>query len=239
MATPIFDSFGPFPSANFGGDGIPNDSVAASKQVIDGDTTITIALSATQRFSNPPLTDDGAGTYFATPGSNFGGEPEGVLTDTEGALWNFNFFIDVDGPGAEIKNYQVVLLYDFDTGVDTDFSSLGVIDVTAGILAAEALAVLNGDPVVPTTRVEGSENLLFGFLATSVPGLVTPPAGLSFDPGVAGEYTFAIGVSKPGPPGFGFPIESVAIDVVVVPEPATASLAGFAMMGLLGARRRR
>jgi hypothetical protein len=39
-------------------------------------------MNATQRYSNPVVTDDGAGTFFATTGSNTGGAPgaaNGVL----------------------------------------------------------------------------------------------------------------------------------------------------------------
>ena len=34
MATTVYDTFGSFPNADFGGTGIPNDSVAASTQIM-------------------------------------------------------------------------------------------------------------------------------------------------------------------------------------------------------------
>ena len=74
QAVPTFDTFGPLPAATFGGSGIPNDSVAISTHVIDGGPTITLGLTAHQRFFNPPLTN---------PSALFG------------AKWNFGWFVDL------------------------------------------------------------------------------------------------------------------------------------------------
>lgn len=224
-AVPVFDQFGPLSQATFGGMGIPNDEVAASIQIVDGDVTITVALSATQRFSNPALTNDGLGTYFATPGSNFGGMGEST---NEGALWNFNYYIEVVGSNGAtpvLTDYQIDLFYDFDTAFDNDNtpSTLGRIDVTAGLNFANPLA----------TTEQGSQNLLFSFLDTPTPPFVFPPAG-SFDPNALGEYNFAITVFRPGG---GFPVETVAIDVRVIPAPSAIAL--LASSGLLALRRRR
>ncbi|MEM1072095.1 MAG: PEP-CTERM sorting domain-containing protein [Planctomycetota bacterium] len=222
-ADPIFDTFGPLPQATFGGTGIPNDEVAAGTQFVDGQNTITIALSATQRFSNPALGNDGAGTYFATPGSNFGGNAEST---TEGSRWNFNFYISIEAPSGSsprLADYQIDLFYDFDTGADTAIGDLGRINVTNSIL-------VSSDPNATVTQ--GSQNLLFGFLGTSIPNLLDAPAG-SFDPNALGEYSFALTVSQIG----GLPLETVAIDVDVVPAPASAAL--LAAGGLAMARRRR
>jgi hypothetical protein len=221
QATPIYDTFGPLDDATFGGQGIPNDEVAISSQFIDGDVTIIVAMSATQRYSNPALTNNGAGTYFATPGSNFGGNNESV---NEGALWNFNYYMKVVGTNGAtpiLADYQIDLYYDFDTGFDTPLGSLGKINVTNAIL---------GSATPGTTLVEGSQNLMFGFLASAIPGLVAPPAG-AFDPNALGEYNFAIQVSRNG-----FGVETVAMDVQVVPEPA--SLALLTLGGLALTRRR-
>jgi len=155
-AVPIFDFFGPLDEATFGGTGIPNDEVAVASQFVDGDNLITVALSATQRFSNPPLTNDGAGTYFATPGSNFGGSGEST---TEGALWNFNSFVRVEGlNGATpvLTDYQIDIFYDFDPVEDNALGTLGRIDLTASLLAG-----LGGGPT--STLEESSQNLLFNF----------------------------------------------------------------------------
>jgi len=221
-AVPIFDVFGPLPQATFGGTGIPNDEVAAGKQIVDGDVTITIALSATQRFSNPALTNDGAGTYFAGPGSNFGGAGQ---SSSEGALWNFNYYISVEGANGAtplLTDYQFDLFYDFDTAFDNGPGTLGRIDLTAGLNAFDPGATVTQD----------SQNLMFGFLGVDQPPFIDAPSG-SFDPNALGEYNFAITVSQPG----GFPVETVAIDVQVIPAPATAAL--LASAGFMATRRRR
>jgi hypothetical protein len=222
-ATPLYDTFGPLTGANFGGVGIPNDSVAISSQFEDGANTITVAMNATQRYSNPVVTNDGAGTFFAGTGSNTGGNNESALT---GALWNFNFYIDVSGPGAILANYDINLFYDFNPAFDNGPADLGVINVTNGILAS-------ANPLA--TNVQGSENLMFSYLATSIPGYLTAPGGAftSFNPNATGEYNFAIQVSRAG-----WSVEQVRMDVQVVPVPAAVWLFGSAL-GLMGLARRR
>jgi hypothetical protein len=224
-AVPVtFTSFGPLPDATFGGTGIPNTEVAKSLKIVDGDTEILVALSATQRLSNPALTNDGAGTYFATTGSNFGNQPQ--PSSFEGALWNFNYYILVDGPSKDITDYQFDLYYDFDEAANTNLSQMGRWDLTATEIASA-----DSEP----EKAEGSQNLLFGFLDSGAPGFITPPIAEDFDPDEEGEYTFAITVA--GLSG-GFPLQSVAIDVAVVPEPATAVMLTLASAGLLIRRRR-
>ncbi|MEZ5562077.1 MAG: hypothetical protein R3F27_03885 [Gammaproteobacteria bacterium] len=222
-ATPLYDTFGPLTGANFGGSGIPNGSVAISSQFEDGANTITVAMNATQRYSNPVVTNDGAGTFFAGTGSNTGGANESSLT---GALWNFNYYIDVTGPGAILANYDIKLFYDFNPAFDNGPVNLGVVNVTNAILGS-------ANPLV--TNVQGSENLMFNWLTMSIPGVVTPPGGAftSFNPNATGEYNFAIQVTRAG-----WNVEQVRMDVQVVPVPAAVWLFGSAL-GLLGLSRRR
>ena len=131
IASPLYDTFGPLDDATFGGTGIPNDEVAISSQFSNGASTITVAMSATQRYDNPALTNDGFGTYFAGAGSN---TPAG--TSYEGALWNFNYYINIDSTTETLADYDITLFYDFDPAFDNGPTGLGTINVTNGILGS-------------------------------------------------------------------------------------------------------
>jgi len=181
---------------------------------------ITIAMSATQRYDNPALTNDGAGTYFAGAGSN---TPSG--TTFEGALWNFNYYINIDSPGETLADYDITLFYDFDPAFDNGPVGLGTINVTNGILGST-------DPAA--TKVEGSENLMFSYLASDVTGLLVAPVYSAFDPDALGEYNFGISVSQAG-----WGVENVRMDVQVVPVPAAVWLFGSGLLGLVGIARRK
>jgi hypothetical protein len=224
----VYDTFGAFPDASWGGTGIPNDAVAAAKTIIDGDTTIRIAMNATGRFSNPQLSNNGAAVFFAGAGQNCGiaTDPVGCPSGTQGALWNFNYFIDiVSGSGKTLKDYQFDLWYDFNPAGPNACCTLptGRINMTNAILfSANPNSVLE----------QGSQNLLFSFLAANAPPVITAPGG-SFNPNALGNYQFALTVTN----GF-FPVESVAMEVQVVPVPAAVWLFGSAL-GLMGVMRRR
>jgi len=224
----VYDNFGAFPNANFGGTGIPNDAVAASKQIIDGDTIITIAMNATERYSNPPVGDNGAAIFYATPGQNCGvaTDPIGCPSANQGALWNWNYYIGItSGSGKVLKDYQIDIWYDLNPAGPTaccSVAGLGRIDVTAALLAFNPGSVLE----------QGSENLLFNYLNVGSPPYIIAPGG-AFDPNALGNYQFAITVSTGG-----FPLDSVAMEVQVIPVPAAAWLFGSAL-GLFGVMRRR
>ncbi len=188
IASPLYDTFGPLDDATFGGTGIPNEEVAISSQFSNtdgngGTSEITVAMSATQRYGNPALTNDGLGTYFAGAGSNIGpGSPVGTA---EGALWNFNYYINIDSTfGETLDDYDITLFYDFNPAFDNGPAGLGTINITNSIVYYLGAGT--------TTKVEGSENLMFDFLATDAAGFIVAPTYTPFDPNALGEYNFGI-----------------------------------------------
>ncbi len=85
FASPLYTSFGPQPADTFGGSGIPNNAVARTDILLLGGGVITLDLTATPRYANPALTNDGAGTFVALPGGDvLDGKPTY-------AVWNFGF----------------------------------------------------------------------------------------------------------------------------------------------------
>ncbi len=221
--SPTFDRFGSLNRATFGGSGIPADAVAVTT-VTDGGNTITLGLTATRRgSSSPAVTNDGMGTFFAQPGTSAASATS--TNPNNNSLWNFSFFAEVMGDGMTAANYMFELLYDLNPSASTDETNLGVINFE--IPASSGATV-----------VEGSQNLGFDFLEDGISGVVTPPpsgTSTTFNPNVAGEYTFALRVSggNLAAPGL------AAINVNTVPEPASLLLAGLTGMGLFAGRRRR
>ncbi len=226
QATPSFETFGSLPAFN-PGSGIPNDAFAISTATT-GDTTITIGLSATQRFANPALTNDGAGTFFAGTGSNFGipsNPADQSSSSTLGATWNFNFFVGLVGGALTSNDFDIILTYDTDPAVGNGGRG------TINLGAATALLV---NPA-GETEIEGSENLLFGSLAVDFLTIVNAP-DVAFNPNVGGTYEFALSIADLQ----GGPLASVAIDVVVeTPEPGALALFGLGLVGYGLIRRRR
>lgn len=228
---PVFDSFAPFAEPTFGGSGINTPSLnIATSTITDGANTITLGLAATRRFSgNPPVTDDGAGTYFAQGGFN---TPAG--SSIPGTLWNFNFFVDISG-GGTLTDYDFSLEYDFGTAAVPVAADLGT-------LSGAAMAVISGagDPftgIFPrATRMESSQNLAFNFLSVSVPGGIDAPTTV-FDPNAGGLYSFTLSASEIS----GATLGTTAINVSVAPVPLPASmallLAGLGGLLLYGRRQ--
>lgn len=104
-AAPV-NSFGALPQATFGGTGIPNSAVAISRVGDAADPVVLLGLTAHQRYSNPALTNDGAGTFYAQPGV----DTHAPSPANPYALWNLAFYIG----GLDASEYTYTLFYDLD-----------------------------------------------------------------------------------------------------------------------------
>lgn len=202
--------FGPRPFLTFGGTGIPNDAVESNSvdnQVALGG--VHLFLSATQRYDNPALTNDGAGTFFAMAGID--DNPPSPVNPY--ALWNFDWAI----VGNNVDSYTYRLYYDFNPAAG-NFGDYGYVVVTPS---------------------QDSWNLGMDFLAAAFAGVVVPPSFPSFDPTAAGQYGFALaaftGTTEVGRSAI--LVNTQAADVV--PEPATMTLLAFGLAGMAAAQRRK
>lgn len=217
LAAPInqsFDSFGTLAAATFGGTGIPNDAVAVAVTNVGGvgSPQVTLGLTAHQRYSNPALTNDGAGTFFANPGVDT--HAPSSAADPY-AIWNVGFYIG----GTDQDAYSYKLFYDFDRGSNTDENDHGQFSFPGG-----------------SGTIQDSWNLGMNFLGVSLPGLIDPGLG-TFDPNNVGEYSFALVAFDAQ--GVEVDRSAIVVQVGQVPEPGTLALLGLGLAGLAGMRRRK
>jgi PEP-CTERM motif-containing protein len=214
-------AFGAQPAMTFGGTDIPNSWVMTNSN--SGALGVLLGLTATQRYSNPAVTNDGAGTFFAPAGHD--------LTPGAGpnyAKWNFDWYFG----GDNLFNYNYSLYYDFDPAAGNDVGDEGS---TNPVGFAEFICAISGGEFCATPPYQDSYNLGMTFL--------TPPAAHpTFDPDAAGQYTFAIVASDLN--GGEVARTAIQVDVgnaSVTPEPATMSMMAFGLVGMAGmaSRRRR
>lgn len=226
-AAPIaitYDQVGVLSEATFGGSGIANDQVAITRYVEElctgqrcrpSGTEITLGLSAHGRYENLLEGTDGAGTYFASAGTN-----TPPSSSSAGATWNFDYFVDIEN--GDFADYEFKLFYDFDATTGNDISTHGVLNLNA------LESFFSQSSLDDITRAQGSQNLLFNFLGTDTPGFIDAPS-TSFDPNALGEYTFALAAFRDD-----FEVARSAIRVVVeeVPEPSALALIGFGLLAM-------
>ena len=196
-----FDSFANLPGATFGGSGIPTNPTAITRY-----NSLTLGLSATQRFVGPNLGNDGAGTFFANAG---------VAGTPPRATWNFNFYVNDSAQTLAANGLTYQLLYDFNPGVGTDSSEMGVLSFSG----------------TNANTIQGSENLTFNYLTLGP----NAPDG-SFNPFATGQYSFAL-IAFDG--GREVARSAIKVNVGEVPEPGIFALLGLGMTGLMVARRRK
>jgi hypothetical protein len=214
FASPTFDTFGALPAATFGGSGNPNAAVA-----ITTSGSLTLGLAAQQRYFNPALTNDGAGTFFATAGQN-----DGLAGKSQGALWNFDYYIN-NTTTAEADPFTYTLEYGRVGGTVYSLNPLGIAD--------------NG--TVSGFGGQNSQNLSFPFYGT-LAGFQFNNFALSgdFDPAVNAVYQFDL-IAKDANL-----TEQARVGILVnvsggssVPDGGSSCLlVGVALLGLVGFRRK-
>ena len=111
--TPSYTTFGPLPEATFAGTGIPNSAVSVTKVANpSGGGDLTLGLTAHQRYDNPAVTNNGAGTFFAGAGN------DSAHLQPNYAIWNFGFYFSGVKSGQETRLY-----YDTNPLVGNDVST--------------------------------------------------------------------------------------------------------------------
>ena len=205
-------SNGSLPANSYGGSGIPTSSVQ-----LFTNPNVTLGMSASARYANPSVTDNGLGTYYASTGIDNNppspGNPYG--------RWNFNFFVGGANPGG----YNYKLYYEFNGAGGT---------------------TPTGYVILGPTPTADSWNLGMDFLSnpSPLPGLIVPPVGSTtstFDPTANAEYSFSLRAYQAD-----VEIGRTGINVITgtgpsttVPEPGTYLLMAAGLAGITVITRRK
>jgi hypothetical protein len=185
---------------------------------ISSGSGLTLGMTAQQRFFNPALTNDGAGTFYATTGQN-----NGLGTSSfQGATWNFDFYIGTTTPTA----YTFELTYGLAGGTVFSFNPLA---------DGDAFSLAKYGP----NNWQDSQNLLFSNFG-GAPNLFSPGSGGTFNPNANATYDFLLTAKDVS----GAVVEQAGIRVQVgtgspVPDAgSTCLMLGAALLGFAGIRRK-